>query len=379
MKKYGFWVLGILVVLLGILLGVAGRTLLGIDTAAGWTEVVLARGDDEGVMNVDGAAALQPVYLGESAGAQIFASTCVGCHGTAGEGSAIAPSLRTADIRERELDDLIATITNGVPETAMISWGHSLPAEDITAVAEFLRDWEAPDGELIADAIPEFNFEDPALQNLSGEALYNATCATCHGVEGEGGLGPALNSQQVLSNHDAANMMLAVEFGTLRPGSIMPAFGDYLTTVQIESLVTYVRAWEPTAEWVADPRGTMQVGGGGPMNGGQMGNGHGGGADAGGMAAAAQTAAEMRGTVTAVTRNSLLIQTENGESINANLGPVWYWTAQSVTFNAGDAVTFSGFAGGADHLELNWITNHSSGATLRLRENGRPIWNGARP
>ena len=41
----------------------------------------------------------------------------------------------------------------------------------------------------------------------------------------------------------------------------MPAFGDRLTAVEIDALVSFVRAWEPTTPWVQNPRGTDQGGG----------------------------------------------------------------------------------------------------------------------
>jgi len=41
----------------------------------------------------------------------------------------------------------------------------------------------------------------------------------------------------------------------------MPAIGDRLTSVEIDALVAYLRAREPTAAWVENPRSSQQGGG----------------------------------------------------------------------------------------------------------------------
>lgn len=82
-----------------------------------------------------------------------------------------------------------------------------------------------------------------------GAELYGPNCASCHGAHGEGGIGPALNSQEFLT---AAN---DVQIGTLIsvgiPGSLMSAyaleFAGPLTAQQIDGLTAYVRSWEEDA------------------------------------------------------------------------------------------------------------------------------------
>jgi mono/diheme cytochrome c family protein len=94
-----------------------------------------------------------------------------------------------------------------------------------------------------------------------GERIYNTTCAACHGENGSGGTGPALNSLQLLTRKTDEQIQNTVINGGHRPNSTMPAFGDRLTSVEIGALVDYIRAWEPTATWVENPRGTQQGGG----------------------------------------------------------------------------------------------------------------------
>ncbi len=82
-----------------------------------------------------------------------------------------------------------------------------------------------------------------------GQQLYGQNCASCHGGEGEGGTGPALNSEQfqtMVSDEQTAQL---VSVGV--PGTSMSAwsqdFGGSLTGEQIRAVVTYVRSWQDTA------------------------------------------------------------------------------------------------------------------------------------
>ncbi|MEI7645821.1 MAG: cytochrome c [Chloroflexales bacterium] len=93
---------------------------------------------------------------------------------------------------------------------------------------------------------------------------YVEYCTTCHGAAGSGGIGPAINSQQFLSRKNDAAITQTIIAGGTRPGSAMPAFGDRLTSVEINAIVTYIRSLQATAPNVANPRGTQQGGGGPP-------------------------------------------------------------------------------------------------------------------
>lgn len=83
----------------------------------------------------------------------------------------------------------------------------------------------------------------------SGEALWGFNCASCHGVDGEGGTAPALNSQQFLQSATDEQTELLIAVGV--PGSQMGAysqdFAGPLTSEQIRALTVYIRSWEDTA------------------------------------------------------------------------------------------------------------------------------------
>ena len=94
-----------------------------------------------------------------------------------------------------------------------------------------------------------------------GQEFYEQQCAACHGADGEGGLGPALNDGQLLKG-----TLNDVFFSVIRsgvPNTQMPAwsvdFGGPLTDEDIRDVVAFVRAWEPDSvdlvveETVPDP------------------------------------------------------------------------------------------------------------------------------
>ena len=84
-----------------------------------------------------------------------------------------------------------------------------------------------------------------------GYLIYQANCARCHGVDGEGGVGPILNSQEKLFQHlneDYLQRILEVggRYACGNANSIMPVWSDRnggpLNYRQIEELIAYLRA-----------------------------------------------------------------------------------------------------------------------------------------
>ncbi len=94
---------------------------------------------------------------------------------------------------------------------------------------------------------------DQAQRISRGQALFTTNCSPCHGDNGEGNIGPALNSKTFLKNTD--DNTIASLIGSGVPGSRMPSwsqqFGGPFPDEQITDLVTFIRQWEPTATDVA--------------------------------------------------------------------------------------------------------------------------------
>lgn len=83
----------------------------------------------------------------------------------------------------------------------------------------------------------------------SGEQLWSFNCASCHGLSGEGGIGPALNAEQFLqaSTDEQTELLVAVGVPGSQMGAYSQDFGGPLTSEQIKALATYIRSWEPDA------------------------------------------------------------------------------------------------------------------------------------
>ena len=82
-----------------------------------------------------------------------------------------------------------------------------------------------------------------------GRQLYVDNCTSCHGTRGEGGAGAVLNSKALLTK--ASDEVLFATINAGRPSTIMPAWGQEnggpFTDEDIRTIVSFIRAWEPTA------------------------------------------------------------------------------------------------------------------------------------
>ncbi len=112
----------------------------------------------------------------------------------------------------------------------------------------------------LAAVFPLYRFTEPAnrtesrethLSSLAeaGEALWSLNCSACHGLNGEGGTAPALNSKQFLQAATDQQIETFVAVGL--PGTQMSAysqdFAGPFTSEQIRSVTVFIRSWEETA------------------------------------------------------------------------------------------------------------------------------------
>lgn len=97
----------------------------------------------------------------------------------------------------------------------------------------------------LAKAADNFSQERVSL----GRNIYETQCVTCHGAQGEGGIGFVLNSKTLLNNTPDEVFFSLVRSGV--PNTQMPAwsveFGGPLTDEDVRNVVAYIRSWEPTA------------------------------------------------------------------------------------------------------------------------------------
>ena len=195
-------------------------------------------------------------------GEALYQANCAECHGTnAGGGAAPspysddawpAPNLRNIVERYEEnpnvddvRDHLIHTLERGIPGTPMPVYGMAFQGPFTDQEIEQVADWvlsqqdppgeapddEAPDEEADEEA-PEEDAEDGEAESASlaprtatdktGEELYVANCAQCHGPEGLGQVGPSLIG--VTERHDDETLLGILRNGIYAPWVPMPAF-----------------------------------------------------------------------------------------------------------------------------------------------------------
>ena len=189
---------------------------------------------------------------------QIFASSCVACHGADGLGTGIAPALNDSLIRAKTADELTRTVTFGNAGTLMAGWSNTLTTDEINAMVTLIKRWdEVPSGIIPAPNVP---IPTTAESIALGNNLYTANCSRCHGPEGQGTpRAPALNVQSFFVAKPDQAIQQIITSGV--PGTAMPTWGDRMSDADIQAIVGFIRQWEATAPEVATP---VRTGGGGP-------------------------------------------------------------------------------------------------------------------
>jgi hypothetical protein len=84
----------------------------------------------------------------------------------------------------------------------------------------------------------------------------------------------------------------------------------------------------------------------------------------------------LSGKVVSVEANTLTIASDDGQIMDIQLGPEWFWSGQDVTLAPGDLVTVQAFEEDGQ-MQAGQIILDTDGATLALRDaDGRPLWAG---
>lgn len=88
------------------------------------------------------------------------------------------------------------------------------------------------DAETLAAAM-----NDPTLIEL-GQNTFARSCAACHGADGSGGIGPALNDNNWIYGGDTVSVYRSIREGI--PANGMPAHGHF-TDDQVTGLVAFIK------------------------------------------------------------------------------------------------------------------------------------------
>jgi putative heme-binding domain-containing protein len=129
-------------------------------------------------------------------GARLYHAHCAACHGAEGD-QVTGVDLRRGQFRRGSSDEeVMRTISNGVPGTAMVPI--KLAAPELAAVAAFVRSLRETGGRVTGDA-------------ARGQRVYEGkgACAACHRVAGRGSrLGPDLTEIGALRTAEALERSL---------------------------------------------------------------------------------------------------------------------------------------------------------------------------
>lgn len=121
-------------------------------------------------------------------------------------------------IRDEESGDMNG---QGVGDLLYVVSPIGEPVQEAVAVAAE----GGEDGDITAELVAE------------GEPIFTSVCATCHGDEGEGRVGPRLDGNAALER--SSNVINTILHGRTHGG--MPAFGDRFSDREVAAVGTYVR------------------------------------------------------------------------------------------------------------------------------------------
>lgn len=231
------------------------------ETMPVWGQVLTAQQMDALVSYTLEAASGTPLQAGQ----QLFGQYCSTCHGEFGEGGAnptrpddvIAPISSAEYLKTRDDFTLRSIISQGQPNFGMSPFGTAnggpLQDEDINAIVAYIRSWEQnPPVELP----PEIASESIAL---SGEEVYLDICAQCHGLKGEGIIGPSLRDPEFQAQNTDQEIFDTINLG--HEATAMIGWGEVLSSEQISQLVVFIRQLEAegTGEGSATPEAVEPV------------------------------------------------------------------------------------------------------------------------
>jgi len=191
---------------------------------------------------VPGCANESPVDPRIEQGRQLYSEYCALCHGAEGEGYVAdnANALANQQFLAVASDELLRrAVARGRPGTTMSAGGAErggpLSDSDVDAVVAFMRSWQT---------VPSIDTASIVVgEGVAGrgEALFAVECADCHGADGQGGEFLSVANPEFLVSADDGYLRHVISDG--RAGTLMPAFDNTLTALNIDDLVALIRGW----------------------------------------------------------------------------------------------------------------------------------------
>lgn len=165
---------------------------------------------------------------------------CALCHGENREGhkNDHAPSLRSKSLMESGVaHQILRPMQYGREGTAMGGYLNEVGGPMTLAETWNLTYW------LFEQAgYDRLKFStNPVLGDIKrGKKVYQETCASCHGKQGEGITGPALMNQSALAHNTDEFIRYAIQEG--RQGTPMQAFKNTLSAADIDNITAFLRS-----------------------------------------------------------------------------------------------------------------------------------------
>ncbi|MFQ5677510.1 MAG: c-type cytochrome, partial [bacterium] len=182
----------------------------------------------------------RPTYSGKEA----YEQFCSVCHGNNGEGKdyrvfkASVPKLNSQDFLAVASNAMIrSSIEHGRSGRMMSAWSEpigGLSESEISGLTNYIRSWQAQ--------APTFLEVKRSRADAGlGAIIFRSRCGVCHGLAGEGGIGPALNNQDFLAL--ASDKFLYKTIVTGRENTAMRSWAQ-LSGTEIASLIAFLRTWQ---------------------------------------------------------------------------------------------------------------------------------------
>lgn len=199
-------------------------------------------------------ASAKPVAGDPAQGEEVYGTYCASCHGAALEGL-IGPNLADDQfIHGNTVDALRGVINQGVADKGMPAWNAVLGDERIGHVLAFLKSKNeaivdgAVSGAASGDAASATGSNTaaaaPAGDAGNGANVYTTYCASCHGAQLEGLIGPNLKDDVWIHGNDVATINGVVNNGVAEKG--MPAWGAVLGDARINDVIAYLQTQNAT-------------------------------------------------------------------------------------------------------------------------------------
>jgi mono/diheme cytochrome c family protein len=130
------------------------------------------------------------------------------------------------------------------------TYGGPLDDEDIDVIVSYIRSWEAdPPVELPPEIV--IDVETVALDT---KQIYDQLCSQCHGLDGEGGIGPSFEDSQYQDTRTDTQLNNAINLG--HDATSMIGWGEVLSAEQVQKLVLLIRQFRSSPVPDQPPSGT---------------------------------------------------------------------------------------------------------------------------